>query len=148
MTNAATIKKIVWGQKLGLTDNVFSRLYNNKGTKILAIVELESEYTGDGIDGKHDVILAIKSVEPVVATNVAVESQLDEHVRTIKQALNYERRLTEAGSDEPLDLGEDTPRPPGVTDVLQQGKGLTEHDDQNNVTRLHDPSRQETPASV
>lgn len=144
MTDSAIIKKKVWGPKSGLTGGVFSRLYNNKGTRILAIVELESEYTGEGLDGSHDVTLEIKSIEPVTAANVDIESQLDEHIRTIQQALQYERKLAESGPDDQLQFEDGEPRP-STANALQQGKGLVEHHSDTDVTRIYDPAREEIP---
>lgn len=115
--------------KTGITEELIASLYNGGRNEVLAMVTLKpvKEHL-DRNTGKKRLDLVILEIEPVVAKNGKVETQLDEHLRIIKSALHYERGLLENGGDQ-LPFGEEDGPAPRVADILQQGKGLvdTEH---------------------
>lgn len=119
----------------GLTEDIATKLYNTKGTRILAIVELKSDKTHESADGDRQVDLSIETIEPVV--DGGLNGTLDEHVRNIAAALYRNRQLTEGTQDElPLD-GDDGPAPK-VADIIAQGDALLERDDDGQIAGTWD----------
>lgn len=122
MTTTVTIKRKQCGPQSEISQDLANKLYNNKGSRLMAIVELKSDHTGESVDGDRDVDLIIESIEPVV--DGKLNGALDEHVRTIQQALYRNRALNEGQGELELDGPE-----PTVAEVLQQGKALIDTDE-------------------
>lgn len=122
-----------------------SRLFHNKGTRIMAIVELVSDTTHENQAGDRGVDLLLDNVELVIADGRTGEVA-DEHIRTLQQALYRNRALT-MGADDELPLGEEDGPAPKVTEVLAQGTGLVTTDEDGVVTGLfsHEDSAVPTP---
>lgn len=119
----------------GVTDELATKLYGNKGGRIMAIVELKVDETHEKADGDRKVDLVITELEPVV--DGALNGRLDEHVRTIQAALFRNRALLENGGDTlPFEEGGVEPT---VEGVMAAGQSLLERDEETGeVTGLWD----------
>lgn len=115
------------GASTGITEDLATKLYAKKGTRVLAIVEFQSDKTHEGLDGNRQVDLTIETIEPVVDGDL--NGQLDEHVRTIQAALFRNRKLSE-GDDEALPFGEEDGPAPAVADIIQQGQPFVADEDE------------------
>lgn len=116
----------------GVTDELATKLYSNKGGRIMAIVELKVDETHEKADGDRKVDLVITELEPVV--DGALNGRLDEHVRTIQAALFRNRALLENGGDTlPFEEGGVEPT---VEGVMAAGQSLLERDEDGEVTGL------------
>ncbi|HEY1117705.1 MAG TPA: hypothetical protein VGE43_08370 [Acidimicrobiales bacterium] len=71
----------------GLTEDIASDMYRNKGRRYMAIVELKVEETHEKADGNRKVDLVMTMVEP------AEDSNLDEHLRELTRTLHFNRGL-------------------------------------------------------
>lgn len=109
----------------GITEDILKKIADAKGGHVLAIVELKADEVHEKVDGDdRKVDFVIDTIEPVV------DGQLDgtvvDHVRNIQAALYRNRKLNDSGEELPFDG--DGPEPT-VKDVLAQGKGLLDVDD-------------------
>jgi hypothetical protein len=124
----------------GITDELASRLYANKGARILAIVELKVEERHEKADGDRKVDLVIDTLEPVVAENPGMEHTVDEQVRRIQRALFMNRQMGEEGQL-PLDSTE-----PTVQEVLAAASAVVDTDDNGDVKGLWSGDPDDVPA--
>lgn len=110
----------------GVTEDLAAQMFNTKGSRYLAIVELKVDEVHEKSDGDRRVDLVIEELEPVV--DGKLNGALDEHVRTIWKAL-YENRLRAgAGPDDQLPLDPDDGPAPKVADIIAAGDALVEKD--------------------
>lgn len=120
----------------GVTEDLASQMFNTKGSRYLAIVELKVDEVHEKSDGDRRVDLIIEELEPVVDGNL--NGALDEHVRTIWKAL-YENRLRAGnGPDEQLPLDPDDGPAPKVADIIAAGDALVEKDDDGDPVGIWD----------
>lgn len=108
----------------GVTDDLATQMYANKGSRYMAIIELKVEETHEKADGDRKVDLIITELEPVV--DGKLNGTLDEHVRTIQAALYRNRKLVEDGQTLPFDSQGDEPT---VEGVIAAGRALVEEDE-------------------
>lgn len=112
----------------GVTDELATKLYSNKGGRIMAIVELKVDETHEKADGDRKVDLVITELEPVV--DGKLNGRLDEHVRTIQAALYRNRALLQNGGETlPFEEGGEEPT---VEGVLAAGRALVDVDEDGN----------------
>lgn len=110
----------------GVTEDLAAQMFNTKGSRYLAIVELKVDEVHEKSDGDRRVDLVIEELEPVV--DGKLNGALDEHVRTIWKAL-YENRLRAgSGPDDQLPLDPDDGPAPKVADILAREDALIEKD--------------------
>lgn len=139
----STTKVNIRSKQIGsiVDTDLAARLYANKGTRVMAIVELKVDETHEKVDGDRKVDLLIDAIEPVIADG-KTGLVADEHIRTLQQAL-YRNRMLAQGVTEELPFGEEDGPAPKVADVVTQGKALTETDDDGNVVGLFDKDKAE-----
>jgi hypothetical protein len=110
----------------GVTEDLAAQMFNTKGSRYLAIVELKVDEVHEKSDGDRRVDLVIEELEPVV--DGKLNGALDEHVRTIWKAL-YENRLRAgSGPDDQLPLDPDDGPAPKVADIIAREDALIEKD--------------------
>lgn len=110
----------------GITEELATRLHDQLGKKLMAVVELEAAARTEKSDGNQAVQLRILSVEP------ATDQLAEDHLREFARALYYNRAVDEAQPT--LDDGPE----PTVKEVLGRGKSLLDHDDDGQVVGLWD----------
>lgn len=93
----------------GITEEIASTLYANKGKRIMAIVELHAAERHEKVDGTRRVDLVVEMVEP--ATNDALSEHLRELTRTM-----YQNRAIADGQ-----LAIDDTLTPSITDAVNAG---------------------------
>ena len=113
----------------GLTEEIASRLHDQLGKTIVAVVELTAEARSENKAGDEQVKLTIGTIE------VAPNSLTEDHLRDLARAFHYERKLAEDGPQlmEPGDGPE-----PKVADVLQLGRSVITPDDDGETRLLTD----------
>lgn len=74
----------------GVTEDIASTLYANKGKRVMAIVELHAVERHEKADGTRRVDLVLEQVEP------AVDDQLADHLRELSRTL-YQNRAQADG---------------------------------------------------
>lgn len=115
-----TAKVLAKGTKnTGLTEELAKKLYDNLGSKVLVIVELQSDKRGDDRAGNEHVDLSILSMEPVVA-------DAEDHVRGLQRAMFMNRKLHSTEAQPTLDTLDDVE--PKVEEVMAKGVAFTPHD--------------------
>lgn len=72
----------------GVTEDIASTLYANKGKRVMAIVELHAVERHEKADGTRRVDLVLEQVEP------ATDDTLAEHLRELTRTLYQNRALT------------------------------------------------------
>ena len=117
----------------GVTDDLASEMFNAKGRRYMAIVEVKVRKTHEDDDGNRDVDLSIESFEPVV--DGKLNGAVEEAVRRIERALFMNRRIAEGDPELPLDEDQ---QEPSVPEVLAAAAALVETDDAGEVTGLWD----------
>lgn len=115
----------------GITEELATKIYSaareGKANELVAIVRFVPEITHQAVNGSvRSVDLAITAVEPVIDGDL--NGALDEHVRTIEQALFRNRKLAE-GRDDTLPFGEEDGPAPKVADIIQQGQPFVVDED-------------------
>ena len=100
----------------GITEEMAARLHDNLGEKVLAVVELVVEASGEKRNGDESVALSILTVEP------APDHMTVDHLRELARSFYYERQLATEG---PTLDGDDIE--PKVADVLAAGQRHTPH---------------------
>jgi hypothetical protein len=73
----------------GVTEEIASTLYANKGKRIMAIVELHAVERHEKADGTRRVDLVLEQVEP------ATDDTLAEHLRELTRTLYQNRAITD-----------------------------------------------------
>ncbi len=111
-----------------------ARLFHNKGTRVMAIVELVSDTTHENQAGDRGVDLLLDNIELCTADGKTGDVA-DEHVRTLMAAF-YRNRMLAQGNDEQLPIDELDGPTPALKDVVAQGNGLVEKDTDGNTTGL------------
>lgn len=111
----------------GVTEDLAAQMFNTKGSRYLAIVELKVDEVHEKSDGDRRVDLVIAELEPVVDGDL--NGALDEHVRTIWKALYENRMRAGTGPDDQLPLDPDDGPAPKVADIIAQGDAFVEKDE-------------------
>lgn len=103
----------------GLTEEIASRLFNQVGSHVMAIVELEvKEPHGPNTEGKRRIDLVLTQVEP------STDPNLDAHLRELTRTLYYNRQVA-IGAEPTLET--EGPEPT-VDAVIKANPGLKSHD--------------------
>jgi len=115
-----TAKILAKGTKgTGLEEDLAKKLYDQLGSKVLAIVEIVSDKRGDDRSGNEHVDLQILSIEPVV-------EDAEDHVRGLQRAMFMNRKLHSTDAQPTLDSVDDVE--PKVEEVMAKGIQFTPHD--------------------
>jgi hypothetical protein len=122
MTDTTTQIKAKGCQATGLTDDLASKLYNNLGQRIMAIVELEAHDRASDADGNQKVGLRITMLEPAVDEHGIG----DAHLRELTRAMFMNRKLNSPDEQLTIDSSEDLS--PKVADVIAASPGIVHHD--------------------
>lgn len=93
----------------GVTEEIASTLYANKGKRIMAIVELHAVERHEKADGSRRVDLVVEQVEPATEDNVA------EHLRELTRTMYQNRAIAEG------QLSIDDSLTPSITDAVAAG---------------------------
>lgn len=126
----------------GVTEDLAAQMFNSKGSRYMAIVELKVDEVHEKSDGDRRVDLVIAELEPVVDGDL--NGQLDEHVRDIWKAL-YENRLrTSPAGDDQLPLDPDDGPAPAVADIIQQGQPFIVDEDEDDLDDTEDDADEDT----
>lgn len=101
----------------GVTEQLASEMYRNRGRHYIAIVELKVDETHEKADGTRKVDLILTQVEPATTTD------LEEHLRELTRVgyLNRQKVDGQMAIDE--SLGQERT----VADVLASGKSMRPH---------------------
>lgn len=141
MTDTTVVIKAKTGcSDTGITPELATRLATKKKTKLLAIVEFESDEVHAKVDGsKRKLDLNIVEIEPIVEPD-ALEGRTEETIRRIKAALAANRVRAQQDAAGQLPLG-DQPTGPSLSDLAGELESLVETNDLDEPTGIYDPAK-------